>query len=103
MANYTRARAFKGGGFLSPTRVSAEDRKLILVNNKINLTESELKAVCDIMPSNQEVNYFIKIYLKAYHDTQLTLKDDSETRPILQAGMAAGPKLEVVHKTPKII
>ena len=45
----------------------------------------------------------MKTYIEAYHDAQLTMTDDYNMRPIFQAGMSAGPKLEVVHKTTKII
>jgi hypothetical protein len=65
--------------------------------------ESELKAVCEFILWNQEVNNSVTNHIEAFHDPQLTLKNDSETGPTFQAGMCAGPKLEVVRKTPKII
>jgi hypothetical protein len=65
--------------------------------------ESELKAVREIIPSNQEVIDSVTNHIDTFQHPQLTLKGDSETGPILQAGMLAGPKLEVVHKPPKII
>jgi len=39
--------------------------------------------------------------IEAYHAPPLTLTDDYNMRPIFQAGMLAGPKLEIVHKTTK--
>ena len=72
------------------TRVVEAKSLVNLVNINFKLTESELKAVRNNIPWIQEVNDFIKIYIKAYHDPQLTLKDDSEIGPIFQVGMLNG-------------
>ncbi len=65
--------------------------------------ESGLVTVWRITLLKPDVDEAIKTYIEAYHDPQLTLPDDCETGPIFQAGMSAGTKLEIVHKTPKII
>jgi hypothetical protein len=65
--------------------------------------ESELVTVRRIVLSRDDVEEAIKTYIEAYHGPLLSLRDDYNMRPIFQAGMLAGPKLEIVRKTTKIM
>ena len=63
--------------------------------------KTELVTVRRIFLSRDDIEEAIKTYIEAYHE--LTLTGDCETGPIFQAGMPAGYKAEIVHKTPKIM
>ena len=65
--------------------------------------ESGLVTVRRITLLKADVDEAIKTYIEVYHDPQLTLKNDSGTGPTFQAGMFALTKVEIVHKTTKII